>query len=418
MIRCVVFLTIHLLALCCSPTTFAQSWTRFRGFNGAGISTATTIPTDWTAEDFRWKVALPGRGHSSPVVGGNRLIVTSGDESTGTRVVLAVDVRQGEILWQRSFAAEPGRKHALNSYASGTPVIDEHHIYVVWGTAEETIILALDHEGKTRWEYQSPGFSASHGFAASPVLYRDRLILAIEDGQSSRWVALNAKTGKVIWQHEQTTQLHYATPCVFRSTTKTEELIFTNYEYGICGVNPEDGKIRWQAKVFDSSHVEASIASPVIAGDLVIGTCGYLGHGNEVIALRPQQDQVLSPVWRIDRGAPLCPTPVVKNKLIFLWSDKGIVTCADVATGKKHWQRRIGSTFYSSPICVGNFLYNTSVDGEMVVLDAKTAYRLVARNDLGEGSHSTAAVANGVMYVRTFSHLMAVGGAAPPEPVR
>jgi outer membrane protein assembly factor BamB len=122
---------------------------------------------------------------------------------------------------------------------------------------------------------------------------------------------------------------------------------------------------------------------------------------------RVSEDNV---VWRITRGAPLCPTPLVEKDLLFLWSDNGLVTCADVRTGKTYWQKRVGGTYYSSPIFVGEHIYNTSVDGECVVITATKEYQLVARNDLGEGSHATPAVSDGVMYLRTFSRLFSLGG--------
>ena len=144
----------------------------------------------------------------------------------------------------------------------------------------------------------------------------------------------------------------------------------------------------------------------------MIGVCGWLGYGNEIIAVRPPENNTAKPevVWRMTGGVPLCTTPVVKDDLIFLWSDNGIVTCADVTTANVHWRKRAGGAYFSSPICVGDHIYNCSTDGEMVVLAASKDYKLVARIDLGEPSHATPAVADGVMYIRTFSQLFALGG--------
>ena len=198
----------------------------------------------------------------------------------------------------------------------------------------------------------------------------------------------------------------------------SEELVFTSWEQGITGIDPQTGKTNWAADVFDKSHVESSIGSPVIAGDLVLGVCGWLGHGNEVVAVRPSADGSgkSNQVYRITRGAPLCTTPLVQGELLFLWSDNGIVSCADSATGKIHWTKRIGKMFYASPVCVGKRIYNIDVNGTVVVLAASQQYQLLGRTDLGEASHSTPAIVDGVMYLRTLSHVYALGQAAASKP--
>src|SRR5262249_33277106 len=151
--------------------------------------------------------------------------------------------------------------------------------------------------------------------------------------------------------------------------------------------------------------------SPIVAGDLVLGTCGWLGVKKEVIAVRPgQQGKKPVTVYSIDRAAPLVTTPLVKDDLLFLWSDEGLVTCANVMTGEVHWRERVSGPTYGSPVCAGKHLYCISRDGDVAVLAAAKKYELLARNPLGEGSHSTPAIAGGKMYLRTFSHLISIGG--------
>ena len=150
----------------------------------------------------------------------------------------------------------------------------------------------------------------------------------------------------------------------------------------------------------------------MIAGELVIGTCGWLGYGNEVIALRtvPDGERIRTEeVYRIARAAPLCVTPLVVGDLLFVWSDNGVVTCADSQTGEIHWRRRAGGDYYSSPVCAAGRVFNISTSGEVVVLAASREYELLARNQLPQGTHSTPAIAGDVMYVRTFSQLTAIG---------
>jgi outer membrane protein assembly factor BamB len=190
-------------------------------------------------------------------------------------------------------------------------------------------------------------------------------------------------------------------------------VIVTSYEHGITSIDPKTGHVNWEIDVFDKRHVETPIGSPIVAGDLVLGTCGWLGVRQEVVAVRPVPAGApgkVQEVYRLTNAAPLCTTPLVKDDLLFLWGDSGIVTCADVRTGKVHWRERVAGSYYGSPVWSGGRLYGVSREGEVVVLTAAKQFALLARNPLGEGSHSTPAIAEGTMYLRTFSHLLAIGG--------
>jgi outer membrane protein assembly factor BamB len=244
------------------------------------------------------------------------------------------------------------------------------------------------------------------------MLHEGLLIVPNEQQKDSSLVALDCTTGQTRWRVPRESKVAYSTPCLYRRPGRPAELIFTNWEYGITGHDPASGKMLWQCDVFDKSHIETSIGSPVIAGDLVIGMSGWLGHGEQVVAVKVDQGDGAAEareVYRLDRSAPLCTTPLVKDDLLLLWSDEGIVTCADAQTGNVHWRSRVGGTYYSSPVAVGDCVYNVSADGEVLVLAADREFRELARNALGEPSHSTPAVAGGVMYLRTFTQLFALG---------
>jgi outer membrane protein assembly factor BamB len=238
------------------------------------------------------------------------------------------------------------------------------------------------------------------------------VLVANEHSGDSELLGLDAATGRVHWRISRKSEVAYSTPCVYERPGRPAEVIFTNWENGITAVNPQTGRVNWERRVFDESHIECSISSPIVAGDLILGTCGWLGHGEQTVAVRPddQQPGTAVEVYRIERGAPLTPTPLVKGDLLFLWADDGIVTCVDSRTGRPVWRERVGGTYYGSPVGVGEAVYCLSADGEAVVIAAKREYELLARLPLGEGSHATPAVADGVMYLRTFSRVMTVGG--------
>jgi outer membrane protein assembly factor BamB len=405
------------LALALVPVVAAQEWTRFRGPNGSGVSAATTVPVRWTEANFNWKVELPGVGHSSPVVWGQRLFVTCADEKTGTRSLLCLRLRDGERLWTRAFPGERHGKHADNSFATASPAVDEKRVYVCWGSPREYLVVALDHDGKEVWRADLGTFKSGHGFGPSPIVCGDLLIVPSDQDGTSAVFGLERATGKMRWKVPRRSKASYTTPCIYQPKGRPAELILTSYEHGITAVDPETGRVNWAIDVFDKGHLETAIGSPIVAGDLVLGTWGWLGVRQEVVVVRPnhaQEKVTATEVYRIDRAAPLCTTPLVHGDLLFLWSDAGMVTCADVRTGKVHWRERVPGSYYASPVCAGEHLYGVSREGEVVVLAAAKQFALVARNPLGEGSHSTPALADGKMFMRTFSHVISLGGKKTP----
>ena len=400
--------------LCLTGTgrSAAQEWTRFRGPNGSGVSAATTIPERWTERDYNWKVELPGVGHSSPVLWGERIFLTSGDEETGKGIVLCLNAANGERVWRKDYAGGRYGKHRDNSFATASPAVDGQRVYICWGSPKEYLIVALDHAGKEVWRRDVGSFKSGHGFGALPIVVDDLVVVANdEDGGNSALYGLETKSGEIRWKVPRKSKSTYTTPCVYQPTGQAAQVIFSNYEHGITSVDPKSGRVNWEIDVFDKRHVETSIGSPIIAGKLVLGGSGWLGVRQEMIAVRPSgSDGKPEVAYSIDRSVPLCTTPLVKDELLFLWSDSGIVTCADAATGKVHWRERVPGSYYASPVCAGDNLYGVSRTGEVVVLAAARKYKVLGRNQLGEGSHSTPAIAGGRMYLRTFSHLISVGG--------
>jgi outer membrane protein assembly factor BamB len=389
-----------------------QEWPRFRGPNGSGVSDAI-LPVRWTDKDVNWKVKLPGTGHSSPVLWGDRIFVTCAEEDTGKRLLLCLRAGDGERLWSRSFDGVKHGKHPDNSFASSTPAVDARRVYVCWGGPKDFLVAALDHDGKEAWRVDLGTFRAGHGFGPSPIVQEDLLVIPNDQDGKSSLVGLECDSGKLRWRVPRHSKATYTTPCVYQPKGRPAELIFSNYEHGLTSIDPKSGQKNWEIDVFDKGHVETGIGSPVVAGDLVLGTCGWLGVRQEVVAVRPPAAAAggkAKEVYRLTRAAPLCTTPLVVGDLLFLWSDNGMVTCADLATGQVHWRERVNGSYYASPVCAGKYLYNVSREGEMVVLAAATRFEEVGRNPLGEGSHSTPAVAGGRLYVRTFTQLLSVGG--------
>jgi outer membrane protein assembly factor BamB len=384
-----------------------QEWTRFRGPNGSGIGEAKTIPVRFSEKDFNWKVKLPGIGHSSPVVWGQWIFVTSGDDD-GKRSLLCLKAEDGTQVWVREFPGQKHGRHSDNSYASATPAVDGRQVYTCWGNPKEYLVVAHEHDGKEAWRIDLGSYRSGHGFGASPIVHDGLLIVPNDQDGPSSLVALECATGKVRWKIPRKAKATYTTPCIYQPRSGAAEIVVTNYEHGISSIDPKNGKVNWELDLFDKRHIETSIGSPIVAGDLILGLSGWLGVRQEAVAV--QRGEKPKEVYRITRGVPLSTTLLAVNDLLFLWTDAGMVSCADLLSGKIQWSERVPGSYYSSPICVGKHIYNISRDGEVVVLAASKEFELAARNRLGEGSHSTPAVAGGRMYLRTFGHLISVGG--------
>lgn len=392
----------------------AQDWTRFRGPNGSGVVESLSFPATWTDTDYAWQTELPGIGHSSPVSWQTTTYLLSADPETAKRFVVAIDLTDGSLAWQRDFSSQVHSVHSYNSFASSTPAVDEHGLYVAWSTPESTTLMALTHEGKERWSRDLGRWVSQHGFGTSPMVYKDRVILfnsqqkdQLRPGQvagQSRMMAFDAISGETLWETDTiTTRSCYGVPCVRTNSKGKDELVACNTGNGIFAIDPMSGEINWEISVFN----QRCVASPIIAGDLVLGSCGSGGGGNVLVAVNPEPTP--KEVFRVTSQANYVPTPIAHEGLVFLLSDKtGVVSCVEVETGKTLWKERVGKGFSGSPIIAGERLYLVDDNGVMHVLAAAKEFKSLASIDLGEPSRATPSVAHGLMLIRTESKLRAL----------
>lgn len=408
-----VLLAVSLAAHAASADELAK-WPRFRGNNGDGISEMADPPVKWTEADFAWRTAIPGSGHSSPILWGERIFATSCDDKTGERYVVCLNAKGGKERWTRSFAAAAYHTHNRNSFATSTPAADAEHVYCCWAVPEKYSVMALDHDGKLVWETELGPYKSQHGYGASPIVVHGLVIVGDEQDGGGSLVALSTADGSIRWRiPRQGKNATYSTPCVLELPGKRPEVIFTNWQHGITSVSPADGKTNWELSVFETSKNERAIASPIVAGNLVLGTCGFVTAQKHLVAVQPGGGAggiEAREVWRLERSVSYLPTPLYYRRRVYCCSEQGIATCLKADTGEQVWQERLGGNFSSSPVCTGDYLYCCSNDGTVYVLATGDKYQLIAKNPLLEPTQATPALGPSHIYFRTRGHVLAVGG--------
>jgi len=394
---------------CCSTSeTETSQWTRFRGSNGQGIDTNWSAPVIWESSDFQWKIKLPGKGHASPVVWGNKIFVSSGDDEKDTGYVLAVNERDGKILWQKEFIVTDLQMHPNNSLASHSPAVDESQVYIIWYTKEKTNLTALSHDGNIQWQAEFGGIESRHGGGSSLILTDKYVVFTREqeEGSSvnSSWIAVNKDTGETAWEleRESCSTNSFSTPILVRTNNQIDQLIFTSQAHGITGVDPETGQVLWERK---GLIPDRTVASPIFSEGLIVAC--LKGEG-VVLELDMHTNQAADSVryYLPLNLSPYVPTPIVVGELLFLFLDNGVVASVHLATGELLWRETPAGAIYGSSICVDGKLYCITQAGKVLVIEADSTYKLLGINELGEGSFSTPVMCSSGMVFRTFSQLM------------
>lgn len=372
------------------------TWARFRGPNGTGIGEAKDI----TPEKPRWKTALPGEGHSSPVVWGNRLFLTSAERDT--RHLHCLDTRTGKLLWTKSLPFKGYHTHQFNNFASATCALDKDRVFSVWPSDDVFTVAAHTHEGKELWKRDFGAFPTQHGGGASPIVHEGLLYVPREPEQAEgSLLALDVKTGATRWEVKRASRdAPYGAPLLYKPEKGPLQLVVASTAQGVTSYEPATGKLLWQqANLFRMRCV----SSPIQMGrKIVVGT--GVGGGDRLLLALDLDTEAKTPTvaWQLKRGAPYVPTGLYADSLLYLWSDSGILTCANPDNGETIWQERAGGDFFGSPVLAGGRLWATSARGELVSAPAGKTFGNFQRVSLGEASHATPAVAGGRLFVRTL----------------
>jgi outer membrane protein assembly factor BamB len=393
-----------------------HDWPRLRGLAGAGQGGERGLPADWVTRAWDWSTPLPGLGHASPVVWDGLVVTAAADPEKGTRWLVGLGLADGAIRWKVERPGSVHHTHKFNDLASSTPAIDAAGIYWMQQRGENVVIEAFAHDGRARWEVDLGPYASQHGLGSSPAVWNGLVIVPLENDGPSRVVALDAATGAERWSLARDTNLTaYATPLVLDGPRPI--VVLASTAHGLAGVDVKNGRLLWEQKCLP----RRAVSSPVLCGGRVLATCGAGNGDNLLAAVRvpdvaadaaaPAAGSVPAPPidWTLDKSvAPYVPTPLVTPRGLFLWSDRGVVTKVDEATGEVQWRGRVGGNYFASPVSLGDAVLGISTDGEMVLVGTGTEFAILGQRALEEVVRGTPAVADGRLVVRTEKGVMAL----------
>lgn len=412
-----------------------ENWPQWRGPGGQGVSTETQLPTVWQPDrNIAWKTELPGSGHSSAVVWGDRVFVTAaieGDVVPGARAVehtvegkpwvhpdsvaadrkhtlkvVALEATSGRIVWERT--AFEGRvhdaRHRRSSFAGPTPATDGRMVYAYFGPEG---LYAYDLAGELKWKAVERFPTLGLGTGTSPVLLDSLVIIQRDEneGANSAIVAYDKETGKEVWRVKRPVQISWGTPVVVTAGGR-QELVTNGTEF-IIAYDPQSGRELWRTKGVESN----AIHTPLVGHGLVIVTAGY--PVKKVIAIRPgdvPDDKRIA--WEYSKGTGYVLSNILYDGYLYLLTDNGIVTCLDPTAGEVKYEGGrvpVPARFMGSPVAFAGLIALTSEDGDTYMLKAGPTHEIVRTNSIDEPVFSSLAIANGRIYIRGAKHLFAIG---------
>ncbi len=389
-----------------SVTVAADDWREFRGPTGQGHAPDVALPLEWSETDnVVWKSPVPGRGWSSPVIADGRLWLTTSIDSTGSGSLrlLAYDTETGDEVVNREIfrVDDTDAPNPKNSLASPSAVIDPNgeRIYVHFG-AYGTAAVTTD--GAIVWSTRFP-YISQHGNGGSPVVHEDLLILSIDGYDTAYVVALDAATGEERWRTMRPDPVSqaYSTPLVIR-VGDTNQLVSVA-AFRTTGHNPATGEEIWSVGYRNGF---SNVPRPVFGHGMVYLSTGFNTPSLLAVRVDGTGDVTRSHVaWRLNRGAPLTPSPLLVGDELYIITDFGIATCVDAATGEVHWQDRIGGNHSASPVFAAGRIYFQNEEGVTTVIKPGTEFQVLARNELDGAMLATMAVVDGAIFIRTESNL-------------
>jgi len=389
-------------------TVQAESWPGWRGPREDGTCIEPNVPRNWDPAGAIWKAEIPGQGHASPIVWGDRVCTVTALPATQERVLLCLDRSSGKVLWQRTVVQGPLEKiHNENSYASGTPATDGQRVFVTFRVGDRIAVAAHDlADGKQLWLVWPGGHVGEWGFSNEPVLFRDKVIVDGDSKGDSFLVALSRDDGRTLWRVNRTHRgISYSAPLI-REMAGRSQLVQCG-DRCVASFDPNTGRPLWTV----DGPSEEFVSTPVYSEKAGLVFVSSSWPKQVLLAIRPDGSGDVTGthvVWRDDKGAPYIPSLIVAGDLLISVNNAGVAFCYEAATGKMIWQERLGR-HHASPVLAGGLLFFISDSGEVNVIRPGRTFDRVAKYDLGESCYASPAISDGQVFLRGFRHLFCIG---------
>ncbi len=392
-------------------TTAAPDWPQFRGPDGDGHSLAKNLPLSWDAtKNVAWKTELPGKGWSSPALHKGRLYLTAAEDAGGNLSlrVLCHDAATGKQLWTtEAIATPPVKHHAKNSQASPTPLADGDRLYVHFGHYGTA---CLELAGKLVWKNTELKYAPVHGNGGSPILVGNALIFSADGGTDPSVIALDKASGQVLWKVKRETSakknFSFSTPTLI--TVNGQSQLITPGSGVVCALDPKTGVELWRCRYGEGYSV---IPKPVFGHGMIFVSSGYDKPVLFAIRADGKGDVTDTHIaWKLEKGAPHTPSPLLVGNELYLVSDAGIASCLDAKTGAVHWSERVAGNYSASPLLADGKIYLQNETGTGVVLKPGKTFEKLSENPLGEKTLASYAVTDGALFIRSEQHLFRIGG--------
>ena len=347
----------------------AENWPQWRGPRLDGTSAEKNVPVFWSAtSNVLWKTELPGPGHASPVVFGDKVFTVAAIPPTQERVLLCLDGRSGKTLWRETVLQTlMESKHPLNSHASSTPATDGERVFVAFLDINKMFVAAYDFSGKQLWAVRPGAFASKHGFCSSPILFEDKVIVNGDHDGDGYMVALDRKTGKELWRIDRPNKTRSYTVPLIRDIDGRTQMILTGSKC-TASYDPRTGRELWRM----DGPTEQFVASPVFSekDDLVVITAGFPEY--HTLAIKADGRGKIGAekiAWRTIKGAVYVPSPIIEKEFFLIISEGGVAHCFETKTGKILWQERLG-THHASLVSANGLVYFLNDEGVMNVVRA------------------------------------------------
>jgi len=403
-IRALVFILALGLWGSLSTLCQAESWPGWRGPRGDGSCVETNVPTNWDPAQALWKTKLPGRGHASPIVWGQRVVTVTALTATQERVLLCVDRGTGRILWQETVVKGPLQKlHKENSYASSTPVTDGKQVYVVFRVGDKIWVAAHDlTTGKQIWKVCPGTHEGGWGFSTAPALFEGKVIIDGDGKKQSFLVALNDTDGSVAWHIDRPHKgISYSAPYIRELAGRTQ--MVQCGDRCVTGMNPATGQTLWTV----DGPSEEFVATPVYSEKTGLVYISSSWPKQVLLAIQPNgQGDVTEThvVWSERKGAPYIPSLLTVGDFLLSVNKTGTAFCYDAANGKVFWQEKLGR-HHASPVLINGLAYFINDEGRIHVIRPSREFDSVATYTLGESCYASPAISDGQVFLRGFEHL-------------